>query len=356
MLSRDIRNIVLLPFVPIELNKSFNRSRIMIVKASLNVFTILTAVACSILSSSIEVSAGTSDLSWTRLSGNSKEIIEDGQKVLDGSGILILPELSEGDFAIQLDLFTKATGYGVKFHLRADSPGEGIVFSYEGVATWSRFRTNLRPGEKTFYDASTVSNTVSEQGEWWTLKLQLWDGRIMAKAWRSSEPEPLPTDSSGYENWKPLSTKWLFDFPLPYGQTGPVFLEQMCKLRNLKRIPLDKTEYLETSVDHRRKRFGPPHEEWIIDTSVEQTPEQIIISSDLTDLYFNRSRCSIGLVEMRAERFNVESFPDLKIIDEKGEQYRQRYAVDGGLKLLPSTDARWIVLESSSTASIAKAD
>ena len=319
------------------------------IKSSLKYLCILFVVILITSWSTIEAIAETSELSWTKLSGSSNEIIENGRKVLDGTGILTLPELSEGDFAIQLDLFTKAAGYGVKFHLRADSPGDGIVFSYEGVATWSRFRTNLQPGDKTFYDATTVSNTVAEEGEWWTLKLQLWDGRIMAKAWRSSDPEPDPADSSGYDISKMPNTKWVFDFPLPYGETGPVFMEQMCKVRNLKMIPLDKTEYLETSVDHRRKRFGPPQEEWIIETNIELTPEQIIISSDLTDLYFDRSRCSIGLAEMRTERFDVESFPDLKIINEKGEEYRQRYAADGNLKLMPSTDDRWIVLDGACT-------
>jgi hypothetical protein len=267
----------------------------------------------------------------------------------------------DGPFAIQLDTRVNICYPGGTVLVRGKELGDGMVLMFHGSQSWRALRNNLAPGHvekgvplrfglsSTLYDTKTITAELykdypalldaehphSKKEEWWTIKVQVWNSRFMAKAWLNDTPEP---------------DGWFLDLPVPLDETGPVGLQvgDPSWLRDMTRVPVEPGEFKFVDVDHREKRYGPPLEDFVIDVSVEETASEFVVRSDLTELTFDRTRCSIRVAQMRRAIFPVESLPDLKIVDEQGREFRQRYAIDGDLGRL-GDEERWLVFSGRCT-------
>lgn len=283
-------------------------------------------------------------LKWRMVSGKREPVTRDGEEFLDGGGLMEFLNVPDGDFALRFDFLSRPGGSSAKMLFRGPTLGEGMVLNMS-TAPWRGFQNNVAMGDPQIFDSVYLEEVLPrDEPEWWTIKAQMWNGRLMAKAWKSSEAEPLPRSSDGFDITKPPNTKWIFDFPCTFDTTGPVGLESPSRLRNLVLIPVEPTAHRVPKVDNRRRRFGAPREEWLIDVNVEEREETIVVHSELAMLIFDRSRCAISLARVRDEKFPVESLPDLRIVDAEGREFRQRYAIDGDLRVLPEAGDRWIVL------------
>lgn len=313
------------------------------------------------------------DIEFETAAGRWEEIPgKDGQKILfgkghaDGKGGYIHPSMEftnvpDGPVAFQFDTAANECYIATSFLLRGPALGEGMIVMFHGNGTWRAFRNNLGPGHieegtyhpdnqshnpfnSTIYDTTTVTATIyedypdlldakhphSKKQEWWTVKVQLGNGRLMARAWLAGLQEP---------------GEWHLDFPVEIDDSGPVgiHVNDPGRLRNIQRIPFEAPEFPIFDMDHRGARFGPPLEDYVIDVDVEEWPTSVDLRSDLTNLSFDRSRCAIRRVRMRQETFPVGCFPDLRITDDKGREFSQRHAIDGDLELLANRGA-WIDL------------
>lgn len=288
------------------------------------------------------------EVEWKVIEGERRALLEDGEEILGGSGLIQLTNVPDGDFALQVEFLTRVGGASIKLLLRGPELGKGLILNLN-TSPWMGFQHNLRPGDDKLND-SVYFVVPADREEWWTLKAQMWDGRLMAKAWASHEPEPIPTNSDGYDPAYPPKTKWFFDYPTVFDTTGPVGIFSASKLRNLRLVPVEPTAHRHLPRDHRQLRFGGPRKTWSTKVAVEETDDEIVVDSELTRLVFDRTTCSIRLAVCRGEEFPVGSLPDLKIVDETGREFRQRYASDGALRLVEDESNRhWIVLTGSFT-------
>jgi hypothetical protein len=315
-------------------------------------------------------------LQWETAAGTWKEIEgQDGQIVLTGNGHAhpteagkhVLPRLRftnvpDGPIAYQLETRANQCYMSTTFLLRGPVLGEGMVVMFHGNNAWRAFRNNLAPGHiegdnfhpdrqthhnfnTTLYDTKTVTATLyedhpglldpehphSDKEEWWTIRVQLSNGRLMAKAWLSELEE---------------TSEWHLDFPVEVDETGPVGLEvnQPAHIRNMKIVPVTPPEHELVDLDHREARFGPTLPDNIVDVQVEEWSDEIHVRGELTDLAFDRQSCGIRRARMRQEVFLVECLPDLRITDASGQEFLQRHATDGNLRRLRDRGA-WIELE-----------
>lgn len=280
-----------------------------------------------------------------------------------GSDSSIKPRLRfvnvpDGEFAIELQTRVHICYPSTTVLVRGKKLGEGMILTFHGGQAWRAFRNNLGPGHidpgsppdkqsfgysSSLYDTKTLTSTLyedypelldaehphSKTEEWWTLKVQVWNGRFMAKGWLEGTSEP---------------EGWLLDFPVDLDESGPVGLDvgDPSWLRNMRIAPVEPGKFLFVDRDHREKRFGPPLDDYVIDVELEETKKDITVRGDLVELVFDRSRCGIRVAQLRQELFPVESLPDLKLVDSQGREYRQRYAEDGDLKRLADEPAWWV--------------
>jgi hypothetical protein len=263
---------------------------------------------------------------WSVESGERAQRVDDGRSVLEGAGVIVLEGVPDGAAGLQFD--AKIGTGAVNLMLRGKALGEGIRLNLFATGGWQGFQHNLRPGGP-LVNTSALPIDLNTP-TWWTVKVQMFEHRLMAKGWLSGQDEPA---------------QWGLDLALPVGDGGPIGIETNLPLRDVKRVAIEQPRYAAQTEDHRQLRFGEPFETWVIETAVQETPEQVRISGELTELTFNRRTCSIEVAQMRDVRLPVVSLPDLKVIDAEGKEYRQRYAVDGDLRLRPSADERWVVME-----------
>ena len=268
----------------------------------------------------------------------------DGETFLDGGGRMQFLNVPDGDFGFTFEFLARAGGSSAKMLFRGPALGEGLILNVQ-TAPWRGFQNNVAMGDPRVVDSVYIEELLPQGGpEWWTVKAQMWDGRLMAKTWRSSDPVPIPASSDGYNVATPPNTKWIFDFPCTFDVTGPVGLESPSPIRNLTLIPIEPTAHRVPTLDHRRLRFGEPRGEWLIEVDVSAHPAGIAVRSELATLTFDPSRCAIRSARLRDEEFRVESLPDLRIVDAEGRDFRQHRAADGNLRVAPESDERWIVL------------
>jgi hypothetical protein len=334
---------------------------------------------------SVERGRAAEKLTWEPVEGNWREMVtEDGKTILAGSGGVnpelgkfIHPQLQftnipDGEFAIEIETRANGCYLGNSFLIRGKSLGEGMILMFHGNNGWRAFRNNLAPGHvdqgslhpdnqthhnfsTTLYDTHTVTATLYEdypdqldpvhphdkKEEWWTVKIQVWDNRLMTKAWLSGQPEP---------------EAWAMDFPVELDQDGPVGLlvNDPARLRNIQRVPVEPGRFRLIDRDHRETRFGPPLEDYLTTVELKEDTDLVTIGAELVELTFRRDRCAIAEARLRDEHFPVSCLPDLLLVDAAGTEFRQRYAKDGNLQRMRSADDRWIKLGGQCTPRTAR--